>query len=99
MRILLPFLAAALILPTFAPAADARPRDREQEAAFRAKKDGHILPLPEIEARVRSEMRGARYLGPEFDGRTYRLKFIREGRVIWVDVDARSGRIINRSGD
>ena len=98
MRIL-PLLLAALILPTAATAGDARPRDREQEAAFRTKQDGHILPLPQIEARVRSEMRGARYLGPEFDGRTYRLKFMREGRVIWVDVDARSGRIVNRSGD
>jgi hypothetical protein len=34
-------------------------------------------------------MRGADYLGPELDyerGR-YRLKFMRNGQVIWVDVD------------
>ena len=33
-------------------------------------------------------MGGADYLGPEFNGDTYRLKFIKDGRVIWVDVDA-----------
>ncbi|MGD9663585.1 MAG: PepSY domain-containing protein, partial [Novosphingobium sp.] len=27
----------------------------------------------------------------------YRLKFIRDGRVMFVDVDARTGRIIRRS--
>ena len=38
------------------------------------------------------------YLGPEFRGDTYRLKFMRDGRVIWVDVDAATGRIKGRSG-
>ena len=33
-------------------------------------------------------MGGADYLGPELNGGTYRLKFIQNGRVIWVDVDA-----------
>ena len=37
-------------------------------------------------------MGGADYLGPEFNGDTYRLKFMQNGRVIWVDVDAQSGR-------
>jgi uncharacterized membrane protein YkoI len=27
----------------------------------------------------------------------YRFKFMRDGRVIWVDVDAQTGRIIRRS--
>ena len=43
-------------------------------------------------------MGGADYLGPEFMGDTYRLKFMRDGRVIWVDVDGQ-GRIIRRSRD
>ena len=43
-------------------------------------------------------MGGAEYLGPEFMGKSYRLKFMRDGRVIWVDVDAATGRIIGRSG-
>ena len=37
------------------------------------------------------------YLGPELNGDTYRLKFMRGGRVIWVDVDAATGRILRRS--
>ena len=44
-------------------------------------------------------MGGADYLGPEFNGDRYRLKFLdRKGKVIWVDVDAATGRIIGRSG-
>ncbi len=57
------------------------------------------MPLPKIEQRVRPMMGGADYLGPELNGRTYRLKYVRDGRVIWVDVDAATGRIIGRSGD
>ncbi len=57
------------------------------------------MPLPKIERRVVPFMGGADYLGPELRGDTYRLKFMRGGRVIWVDVDAATGRIIGRSGD
>ena len=46
------------------------------------------MPLPMIERRVLPRMGDADYLGPEFNGRTYRLKFMRGGRVIWIDVDA-----------
>lgn len=58
------------------------------------------LPLPVIERRVRPQMGGAAYLGPEFDSDTgnYRLKFMQQGAVIWVDVDGRSGNILRRSG-
>lgn len=42
-------------------------------------------------------MPGADYLGPEFNGSTYRLKFMKDGRVIWVDVDAATGQIMRRS--
>jgi len=43
-------------------------------------------------------MGGADYLGPEMKGdNTIRLKFMKEGRVIWVDVDPRTGRIKRRS--
>ena len=43
-------------------------------------------------------MRGAEYLGPELDvaeGR-YRLKFMRGGDVIWIDVDARTGQVLGQ---
>ena len=55
------------------------------------------MPLPKIEQPVMPFMGGADYLGPEFRGDTYRLKFMRGGRVIWVDVDAATGRILGRS--
>ena len=48
---------------------------------------------------VLPQMRGMQYLGPEYDAgaMAYRLKFIRDGRVVFVDIDARSGRVIRRS--
>jgi hypothetical protein len=86
-------IAAGLIAT---PAWADRPRD--QDRAFKATVEGRSMPLPQIERRVMPFMGGADYLGPEFRGDTYRLKFMRDGRVIWVDVDARNGRIIGRSG-
>ena len=73
-------------------------RVRDQDRAFRATQQGRSMPLPMIEQRVKPRMGGADYLGPELRGSTYRLKFMRGGRVIWVDVDAQTGRIIGRSG-
>jgi hypothetical protein len=70
---------------------------RDQDRAFEATKEGRSMPLPKIERRVMPFMDGADYLGPEFNGETYRLKFMRNGRVIWVDVEAATGRIIRRS--
>ena len=85
-------LSAGLIA---SPALAERPRD--QDRAFEATKEGRSMPLPKIERRVMPFMDGADYLGPEFNGETYRLKFMRNGRVIWVDVEAATGRIIRRS--
>ncbi len=79
--------------------ADARPRDKEQESAWRATKEGRFLPLRTIEGMIVPRMRGAEYLGPELDpasGR-YRLKFMQGGDVIWIDVDARTGQVIGQS--
>jgi len=66
----------------------------EQDAAYRAMSQGQILPLPQIRARI--NVPGATYIGTEFDGRIYRLKFMRGAEVIWIDVDARTGRVIGR---
>ncbi|WP_420607628.1 PepSY domain-containing protein [Novosphingopyxis sp.] len=57
---------------------------------------GDTLTLREIERRILPRMRGAQYLGPEYDARAqvYRLKFLKDGRVYFVDVDATTGRII-----
>jgi hypothetical protein len=75
-------------------------RRPEQDAALEMRRSGSIRPLREIEGRVLPRMGGAAYLGPEFDSGsgTYRLKFMRAGSVIWVDVDARTGAVIGRSG-
>ena len=71
----------------------------DQGDARREMRAGNKLPLREIERRILPQMRGAEYLGPLYDStaRAYRLKFIRDGRVIYIDVDARTGQIINRS--
>jgi hypothetical protein len=90
------FLAAAIATGlTSAPALADPPRDSQR--AFEATREGRSMPLPQLERRVLPFMGGADYLGPELNGGTYRLKFIQNGRVIWVDVDAQSGRILRRS--
>ncbi|MEO1219939.1 MAG: PepSY domain-containing protein [Pseudomonadota bacterium] len=71
----------------------------DQGTARREMRAGNQLSLREIEKRVLPTMRGAEYLGPSYDStaRAYRLKFIRDGRVTYVDVDARTGRVISRT--
>ncbi len=96
MTIFRPLFAALLAAGLIASPALADP-PRDQDRAFKATKEGRSMPLPNIERRVMPFMDGADYLGPEFNGETYRLKFMRNGRVIWVDVDASTGRIIRRS--
>lgn len=78
--------------------ADAR---RDQDEAYRAARSGEIRSLPDIRARVHSRLSGAQPLGEEYDpaSRTYRLKYLRSGSVIWVDVDARTGAVVRHSGN
>jgi uncharacterized membrane protein YkoI len=70
---------------------------RDSDRAFQAIQEGRSMPLPQLERKVLPFMDGADYLGPELNGEVYRFKFIQDGKVIWVDVDARSGRILRRS--
>jgi uncharacterized membrane protein YkoI len=102
MRIIMfsgPALLLALAALVVAVPADARPRDREQQSAWRGMQEGRFLPLRTIEGLVVPRMRGADYLGPELDAGSgrYRLKFMHRGEVIWVDVDARTGQVIGQS--
>ena len=90
------FALAALGAGLIATPALADP-PRDADRAFEATREGRSMPLPNIERRVMPFMGDADYLGPEFNGRTYRLKFMKNGRVIWVDVDAATGRIKGRS--
>lgn len=89
-------LIALLALPLSAPSL-ANPGD-EQGQVRKEMRAGNVLSLRDIEGRVLPTMPGAQYLGPEYDpvAMAYRLKFIRDGRVSFVDVDARSGQIRSR---
>ena len=79
-----------------APALADPPRDAKR--AFQGVRQGRTMPSPCWSAAFCSSMGGADYLGPEINGDSYRLKFIQNGRVVWVDVDGQ-GRIIRRSKD
>lgn len=75
-------------------------QSREDQASARKEMEaGRTMPLREIERRIVPTMKGNEYLGPEYDSEAtaYRLKFIREGRVVWVDVDARTARVLRIS--
>jgi len=93
------FLSALLASAAMSLPADARPRDKEQESAWRETREGRFLPLRAIEGMILPRMRGADYLGPELDAASgrYRLKFMRGGDVIWIDVDARTGQVLGHS--
>jgi len=69
---------------------------RDQESARAELRAGRQLESREIERRVVPQMRGHEYIGFEFDGaaQVYRLKFMDEGRMVWVDVDAQTARVI-----
>lgn len=62
---------------------------------------GPGVSVREVERRVIPRMPGAQYLGFDYDppSNIYTLKFLRNGSVIWVDVDGRTGNIVKRSGN
>ncbi len=92
-------LATAAGLVSAAPAT-AQSRDDQQRARAEMQA-GNTMSRRDIERRVvpAYERRGYEYLSAEYDGtaRVYRFKFIREGNVIWVDVDAASARVLRVS--
>ncbi|WP_443189662.1 PepSY domain-containing protein [Novosphingobium sp. Rr 2-17] len=93
---------AALALATIAVPSTlthAQPGGGEQGEVRRGLRAGNLRPVREIEREILPRMGGMQYLGPEYDpvAMTYRLKFIDNGRVHFVDVDARTGRIIGES--
>jgi hypothetical protein len=86
---------AGAVVPDADPA-HAGPPDPQSQAR-RAARSGTVRSLRDIEQEVLPSMPGMQYLGPEYDpaAMAYRLKFIRQGRVVFVDVDARTGQIIH----
>jgi hypothetical protein len=59
---------------------------------------GEIMPFEAIRNRVVAQIHGD-YVGADFDAgtKTYRFRFLVNGNVINVDVDARTGQRIRRS--
>jgi uncharacterized membrane protein YkoI len=93
-------LTAILLIALAVPAAPALAQPGgEQKQVRKEARAGNVLPLRQLEQKVLPSMGGAQYLGPEYDPTVmvYRLKFIRDGRVIFVDIDARSGDILRQS--
>ena len=89
-------LALTLAMPLAIPAAQAGGRRDEQDAARRAMLEGQVMPFALIKRRVDAAVGGANYVGSEFDpsSNRYRLKYVRDGKVMWVDADGRTGDII-----
>ena len=97
-------IASALLtmLPLFA-GADAQTRRGDQDDVYHGRREGALKPLRDIENGLVPAMkrRGADYIGAEFDSieQRYRLKFVRNGGVIWVDVDGRTGGVVAQAGE
>jgi len=81
------------------PQASAADRRGEQDEARAQMMAGKVKSIRSIENRILPRMGDSEYIGPEFDpgAQVYRLKFIRDGRVIFVDVDGRTGSILRQS--
>lgn len=95
------FAAIALSASLAALPAQAQDRPRGDQNSARAEMEaGRILPIRQIERRIIPQMRDDdEYIGFEYDStaQAYRLKFIRNGRMIWVDVDAETARVLRVS--
>ncbi|MEY4501675.1 MAG: hypothetical protein RIS52_1565 [Pseudomonadota bacterium] len=96
-------LLAILLAQSASPAWGQQGRRDEQDRVREEQRKGTIQTLRQIEANVVPAMqrRGAQYIGAEFDPATlrYRLKFVRQSSVIWIDVDGRSGAIVAQAGN
>ncbi len=92
-------IAATLAVLPIAAQAQQQQRPDEQNEARRDLRAGNVRSLRDIERRVLPTKPGMQYLGPEYDpsAMVYRLKFIRDGRVVFVDVDARTGQVLGES--
>ena len=90
-------ISTLVSIALLSPAA-ADPRRGEQNDARQDMRAGKVKSLREIEANIVPRMRGMQYLGPEYDptAQVYRLKFIDRDRVIFVDVDGRTGSVLRQ---
>ena len=92
--------AAALAIGGATVPAHAQSKPDDQEQARQEMRAGNVLTSRTIENRVVPGYlrKGYDYLNFEYDGNAgiYRLKFIKSGRVLFVDVNARTGRVVRR---
>ena len=95
-------LTALALLSVLAllPGSAAHAGRKDQDEAYAAARQGAILPLGEIINSVRQQVGGS-FLGSDFDSgaRRYYLKYMREGSVVVVEVDARSGAVLGVTGN
>lgn len=95
----------AAILAQAIPRAPARPvpgqgaygRDADHEHVLSETRGGEIRPMGELMPKAQQVGRGE-YIGvePDISRATYRFKFLRPGgNVVWVDMDGRTGRVID----
>jgi hypothetical protein len=80
---------------------DKAEKNEKSDRSERAPARQPSLPVREIERRVIPRVPGAQYLGFDFDPGSdiYTLKFLRNGSVIWVDVEGRTGNIVRSTGN
>ena len=93
-------LAAPLLVASALPvdALGKGPKD-EQDRARRAMLEGQVMPFSVIKRRIERDMGDATYIGvrPPDKG-IYRMQYLRpDGRVVWVDVDGKTGEIVGRT--
>jgi hypothetical protein len=103
-KVLVASALTAILLGSLAMPAHAQQNRRQEQLDLRQDlRKGSIQSLRQIETNVVPAMkrRGADYIGAEYDSAAlrYRLKFVRQTSVIWIDVDGRSGAIVARAGD
>ena len=91
-------LLSAVILAVLTISGPVDARRGEQDDARQDMAAGKVKSLREIEGTVVPRMRGMQYLGPEYDptAQVYRLKFINKDRVIFVDVDGKTGGVLRQ---
>ncbi|MBO9580289.1 MAG: hypothetical protein J7498_05305 [Sphingobium sp.] len=97
---LIPFLAT-LSLSSSGVQAQSFSRENDQDRARENMLDRKVMPFSIIKRRTESAMESeASYVGvaPSPREGVYRMQFLRkDGRVIWVDVDGKTGNIVGRT--
>jgi hypothetical protein len=94
-------MLTALLMMTAVSALEPEQRRTEQARAYEETRQGRLLSPRVIEARVIPTMKEYEYLGFDLDfgSAIYTLKFLRNGTVVWVEVDGHSGQILGRTGN